>query len=248
MDQNDLKTLAQEYEKSLKTKNLAQGTIKGAIWRLSRFFEYLNTQGITHIDGISKEIVIAYQTELHQSINKKGNPNTVSYQNTMLSTVKQFLSFLKEHDHIVTDPAKDIQYAKEPKRLPRGILTPSEARKIIHAPDTKSVIGYRDRTILEVLYSTGIRKHEINNLTLNDVDYADGFLRVIDGKGNKDRIVPLGRIACRYLENYIKTVRPDLIKDPYNNHLFLSIKGNRLSRNVVWEIIKKYTKQAYVRK
>jgi len=83
------------------------------------------------------------------------------------------MRFLHEQNHIVSDPAKDIQYAKQPQRLPRSVLTSSEARKIIHAPDTKTVIGYRDRTILEALYSTGIRKEEVNNLTLNDVDYHE---------------------------------------------------------------------------
>jgi integrase/recombinase XerD len=97
----------------------------------------------------------------------------------MLSGVKQFMSYLKEYDYIVSDPAKAIQYAKEPKSLPRGILTASEARKILHAPDTTCVIGYRDRTILEILYTSAIRKDELITLTLGDVDYNDGFLRVI---------------------------------------------------------------------
>lgn len=248
MNPNDLTLLAEEFARSMKIRNLSKQTIKGALWRLGKFLDYLEAQGITHIDGITKDVVRTYQVELYQSINKKGSPNTISYQNTMLSAVKQFLHFLKEHDHIVSDPARDIRFAKEPKRLPRGVLTPSEARRILHAPDTKSVIGYRDRTILEVLYSTGIRKDEINNLTIADVDYTDGFLRVNDGKGKKDRVVPLGRIACRYLENYIETVRPELIRDPYNNHLFLSLRGNKLSKNVVWELIKNYAKAARIKK
>jgi integrase/recombinase XerD len=185
--------------------------------------------------------------ELYQCINIKGSQNTVAYQNNMLSAVKQFLKFLHQRDYIVADPARDAQYAKQPKQLPRGVLTPTEARKIIHAPDTKTVIGYRDRTILEVLYSSGLRKKEVNNLTLADVDYHDGFLRTT-GKGQKDRIVPIGKIACRYLENYIKSVRPELIKDPYNNHLFLSVRGNRFSKNMVWELVKKYAKKAKIRK
>jgi len=248
MKENSFKSFVDEYAKSLKVRNLADRSIKGVRWRLGRFSIYLETCGITHIDQITKEAVAAYQIELYQCINKKGAPNTVSYQNNMLSAVKQFMQFLHERDYIVSDPARDIQYAKQPQRLPRSILTLSEARKIIHAPDTKTVIGYRDRTILEVLYSSGIRKEEVNNLTLNDVDYHDGFLRIIEGKGKKDRIVPIGRIACRYLENYIKSVRPELIKDPYNNHLFLSLRGGRLSKNMVWEMVKKYAKKARIRK
>lgn len=102
--------------------------------------------------------------------------------------------------------------------------------------------------ILEVLYTSGIRKEELNHLTLADVDYHDGFLRIDNGKGQKDRIVPLGRIACRYLENYIKSVRPEMIRDPYNTYLFLSLRGNRLSKNMVWRLVKKYAKKAKIRK
>jgi integrase/recombinase XerD len=248
MKENSFKPFVDEFAKSLKVRNLADRTIEGVRWRLGKFFSCLETCGITHIDQITKEAVAAYQIELYQCVNKKGAPNTVSYQNNMLSAVKQFMRFLHERDYIVSDPARDIQYAKQPQRLPRSVLTPSEARKIIHAPDTKTVIGYRDRTILEVLYSSGIRKEEVNNLTLNDVDYHDGFLRIIEGKGKKDRIVPIGKIACRYLENYIKSVRLELIKDPYNNHLFLSLRGGRLSKNMVWELVKKYAKKARIRK
>jgi integrase/recombinase XerD len=248
MKETNFTRLAHEFAGTMKIRNLTKRTIESALWRLGKFFAFLESLDITHIDQITKEAVIAYQIRLYECINAKGLPNSVSYQNGMLSIVKQFTRFLKERDYIVFDPAHDIRYARQPKQLPRGVLTPSEARRIIHAPDTKTVIGYRDRSILEVLYSSGIRKEELNSLTLADVDYNDGFLRITEGKGKKDRIVPIGRIACRYLENYIKSVRPELIKDPYNNHLFLSLRGGRLSKNMVWELVKKYAKKAKIRK
>lgn len=247
-DDTNLASCIEGYLQSLKVRNLSNRTVQEHRWRLSRFADYLNHQGITHADGITKETVRQYQVHLYETLNDKGMQNSTGHQNNLLATVKQFTRFLKERDYIVADPSRDITYAKVPKSLPRGILTPSEARKIIHAPDTSSVIGYRDRTILELLYSSGIRKEEVNNLTLNDVDYTEGFLRIIRGKGNKDRIVPIGRIACRYLENYIKTVRPELIKDPYNTYLFLSLRGNRMSKNRVWDLVKKYAQKAKVRK
>jgi integrase/recombinase XerD len=248
MKDGNIRPLAAEYLQTLTVRNLAWRTIAGRRFMLERFFAYLQTRGITRIDVISKAIIGDYQTELYHEINKRGRPNCVSYQNSMLSAVKGFMRFLKERDYLVADPARDIPYAKLPRRLPRGILTPSEARKIINAPDTKCALGYRDHTIMEVLYTTGIRKDELIKLTLSDVDYHDGFLRINAGKGGKDRVVPLGRIACRYLENYIKSVRPELIKDPYNNHLFLSARGNRLSKNMVWELVKKYARKARIKK
>ena len=248
MHEDNLSRLTDEYLRTLAVWNLARRTIEGRRFMLGRFLAYLHSRGIARIDGISKAVIGDYQTELYHEINRRGRPNGVSYQNSMLSAVKGFTRFLKERDYIVSDPALDISYAKLPKRLPRGVLTTTEARRIINAPDTKCVLGYRDKTIMEVLYTTGIRKEELNNLSLADVDYHDGFLRINGGKGRKDRIVPLGRIACRYLENYIKSVRPELIRDPHNNHLFLSARGNRLSKNLVWELVKKYAKQAKIKK
>jgi integrase/recombinase XerD len=237
-----------EFVQSMKIKNLAGRTISENKRKLAMFLAWLDEGGITRVDDITREIVYAWQVEVYQTLNTRGRQHSASYQNSLIRIVKQFTRFLHERNYIVSDPARGIGYAKLPKPLPRGILTPAEAKRIIHAPDTRTVIGYRDRTILEILYSSGIRKEEIINLTLGDADYHDGYVRILEGKGKKDRIVPIGRIACRYLENYIKSVRPELIKDPYNNHLFLSLRGNRLSKNTVWEVVKKYAKKAKVRK
>lgn len=248
MQGSDLSRLAGEYIQALKVRNLAERSIANTRFMLAKFLAFLAGRGMTPAAGITRAIIQDYQIELYHTVNFRGRPNSVQHQNSMLAAVKGFMRHLKERDYIVADPARDIPYAKLPKRLPRGILTPSEARKIINTPDTKCAIGYRDHTIMEVLYTTGIRKEELNNLALSDVDYHDGFLRINGGKGRKDRVVPLGKIACRYLENYIKSVRPELIRDPYNNHLFLSARGNRLSKGMAWELVKKYAKQAKIKK
>jgi integrase/recombinase XerD len=243
-----LTDLKEKYRGHLTLLNYSPNTIKGRLFYLNRFFAYLQALGIEEITAVTKETIRDYQTHLYEEINRKGEPNSIVTQNNQLKVVKSFFRFLCENDYLVGDPARDISYAKEPKRLPRSILTSAEMKRLLHAPDTKTALGYRDRAVLEILYSSGIRKEELNHLLLQDVDYNDGFLRINSGKGNKDRVVPIGKIACRYLENYIKAVRPSLIRDPYNNHLFLSLKGNRLSKNMVWEIVKRYTKKAKIKK
>jgi integrase/recombinase XerD len=176
MNPNNLYSLAEEYERSLKIRNLAESTIKEAHRRLEKFFEYLSSRNIRHIEEITKDTIKDYQIELYNRLNRSGRPNGVACQNKMLAGVKQFFKFLKENDHIIVDPTSGIPYAKEPKKLPRSILTSSETKKLVKVPDTKSALGYRDRTILEVLYSTGIRKSELGNLTLLDIDFKDGLL------------------------------------------------------------------------
>ncbi len=243
------KQLIDTYTNALKTCNLARLTITGSIRYLNKFFEYLEkAHRITDIEKVTKEILYEYQIYQYEKINKRGKLNTVAEQNNALKPVKRFFNYLKEHDYIVSNPASAITYAREPKRLPRGILSQSEMRKILHAPDLKTATGYRDRTIMELLYTSGIRKSEVTNLRLSDVDYDDGLLRVDQGKGRKDRFVPIGKIACRYLANYVKTVRTEFIKDPYNDHVFLSLKGNRLSKNMIFNIVKKYTRESKIKK
>jgi integrase/recombinase XerD len=248
MKANPFESLLSAYVRSMKVRNLSERTIAAVQWMLGKFFDYLESRDIAHVDRITSQIVRDYQMAFFENLNRRARVNSISYQNRMLSAAKNFTRFLKDNDYIVSDPGRGVGYAKEPKRLPRGILSVSEARKILHVPDVKTALGYRDRTILEVLYSSAIRKEELNCLTLADVDYHDGFLRILRGKGQKDRVVPIGRIACRYLENYIKSVRPALIVDPYNQYLFLTLKGKKFSKNVLWELIKKYAKKAGIKK
>lgn len=244
-----MELLRDKYRDHLITLNFAKKSVASYVFYLNRFFAWLRENGVSDLAAVTRDIVRDYQTHIFEEINAHtGQPNAVTYQNRALQAVKAFFRFLVENDYLVGDPAKSIPYAREPQQLPRSILTQSEAKKLLHAPDTKTVLGYRDRTILEVLYSTGIRKEELNNILLTDVDYHDGIIRINQGKGKKDRVVPIGKIACRYLENYIKAVRPSLIRDPYNNHLFLSLRGNKLSKNMVWQIVKTYTEKAKIKK
>lgn len=141
MDDSDLKALAAAYIRSLKVRNLTERTIDAVSWKLDRFRDYLESCGVGRVDRITARHVRDYQMALYERLNRQGRPNTVAYQNGLLSTARQFLRFLKENDYIVSDPGIGVAYAKVPKRLPRGVLTPSEARKIIHAPDITTAIG-----------------------------------------------------------------------------------------------------------
>ena len=236
--------LVEKYRLHLLTLNYSKGTIKTDFFHIRAFLAWLPVD----VASVTRETIRDYQTHLYEEINTRGQPHSVPYQNGKLKAVKGFFHFLAEEGYLVADPARTIPYAKKPKRLPRSILTASEARKLLHAPDKATVLGYRDRTILEVLYSSGIRKNELLNLLLPDVDYGQGFLRINSGKGDKDRVVPIGRIACKYLENYIKSVRPSLIRNPYDNHLFLSMRGTRLSKTMLATIIERYTHKARIKK
>ena len=149
----------------------------------------------------------------------------IASQNNVLICLKSFFAFLQQEGVIAGNPAGALVLARQPQTLPRNILTPQEARKIIETPDTGTLIGYRDRTIFEVLYATGIRKSELMNLTVADVNLEEELLRINGGKGAKDRVTPLTRVACSFLENYIKAIRPELLGKRQSDRLFISRRG-----------------------
>ena len=146
------------------------------------------------------------------------------------------------------DPGKELHYAREPQTLPRNVLTVPEARRIIESTDVRTVIGYRDRTILEVLYSTGIRKSELQNLTLADVNLGEGLLRVNGGKGAKDRVVPLTEVSAQFLESYINAIRAQLIGKQASERLFISMRGRPMGKTSIDHLMAKYARLGKVKK
>lgn len=240
--------LINSYKEHLTIVNRSPKTIKLHLWRLKRFISFLDAYSITDIQDMTQDHILEYQKYCHYRENRYKRQDSISVQNHYLASIKCFFHWLKQEGYISNNPAEEIQYAKEPKRLPQTALTNKEVKQILRQPDTGTIEGYRDRTILEVLYSTGIRKSELINLKIEDIDYEQGFLRVNQGKGNKDRVVPLGKIASQYVENYIKGIMPWLNKSKETKELFISRKGNKLGKSTLDEIIKKYAKQSKIEK
>ena len=144
------------------------------------------------------------------------------------------------------DPTVLIETPKYEKKLP-DVLEIDEVIALLETPDLAKNNGYRDRTMLELLYATGMRVTEIIQLDVEDVNLMMGFVRVF-GKGNKERIVPLGDTVIEYLTTYIETVRPQLLKQTTTQALFLNMHGKSLSRQGIWKIIKQYGLKANINK
>lgn len=232
--------LKARFLEHLVLQNFAESTREGASRNLDRFLAFLAEEGIESPMAVTKDLFQEYRATLSRDLSALGRPYNPHTLNNFMVAVKMFFKFLREHDYLINDPVRDVRYAKVPKRLPRAILSQAEMRKLLKAPDTKTALGYRDRAILETFYSTGVRREELCNLNLEDLDLGQGFVRVNLGKGAKDRVVPVGKIASRYLENYIQAVRPGLCKDPRNLAVFVAMSGKRLSPNMVWCVVKKY--------
>ena len=158
-----------------------------------------------------------------------------------LSALRSFFKFLREQKLRNDNPVATHKTPKIGRALPKD-LSEQDVEALIHAPDTNTALGLRDRAMFEVLYACGLRVSELLNLRLELINLKQGYLRIV-GKGNKERLVPLGQVACDWIEQYLKTARPTLYKSS-TDYLFLTQHGGIMSRQNFWYAIKRYSLQA----
>ncbi len=238
----------ERYHQQLEILNFSERTWITQRSCLRVFQRFLDELQIRDVQQVTASILQDFQRWLFYQPSARGLARAVGSQNSAVSTVKAFFTFLHTDGVLATNPAKELRYARQPDPLPRNILTVQEARRIIEAPDVHTLLGYRDRTILEVLYATGIRKQELMNLTVEDVNLDEELLRINAGKGGKDRVVPLSRIACRFLETYRKVIRPELLRGATSSRLFISLRARPMGKNTVGAVVEKYARLARVKK
>ncbi len=241
--------LFHRYIQQLEILNYSPHTLRVNEFYFNRFAEFLAEVKLADVQAVTPSTLQDFQRWLFYQPTQRGTARSIGSQNHIVIAIRNFFSFLAQEGYIAGDPAKGLRLAREPYTLPKNILTPEEARRLIEAPDTQTLIGYRDRALLEVLYATGIRNEELRNVNVEDVNLEEELLRVNKGKGGKDRVVPLSRIACQYLENYLKAVRPELLKGKQSEKLFISIRdGLPIGRHGVERLLAKYKRKLRFKK
>ncbi len=161
-----------------------------------------------------------------------------------LSSFRRFYRFLLREGGIGEDPTLKIEMPKIGRSLPRS-LTEDEVEALLGAPDTRDPLGHRDRTMLEVLYATGLRVTELINLRQNEINLNQGVLRV-SGKGERERLIPLGDEAQNWLREFLAGPRVEILLERQTDYLFPTRRGDRMTRQAFWHIIKRYTKKAEI--
>mgnify|MGYP000973494865 CR=1 FL=1 len=229
----------------LRTLKYDPSTVKGYAADLNRFFVFLDKKGVADLRAVTRADILDYQAELSTST------WTVHTTHAHLRAVRRLYEFLDDQGKILMNPAVGIRMPKLERALPRNVLTRSEMRRLLDAPDTSLPAGVRDRTMMEVLYSTGIRVAELCHLTVHDVDLLNGYLRVNCGKGCKDRVVPLGKKARAYVNEYMRHVRGILTRKMRDERaLFVGERHHRggLSTTRIDQIVRHYARRAGIRK
>jgi integrase/recombinase XerD len=220
-------------------KGLSENTIKSYRLDLNRYISFIIQKG-KNFDSVTEPFLDQYAAELLD-----GGLVAASV-NRNFSAIKSFHKHLVAENISKIDPTENIDSLKIPKHLPE-VLTVEELDLLLEQPDTSTPQGYRDKTIIETMYATGLRVSELVDLKFNNLFFEMDIIRVI-GKGSKERVVPIGKSAISYIESYTKNVRPTLIAKGSSDALFLNRRGKKLTRSFIWNMLKKYTAMAKIEK
>ena len=204
---------------------------------LSAFAVWLNSQGSMLQEAKDGDLRTYLATFKNQSV------RTLARR---LSSLRRMYGYLVREGVMKHDPSAKVESPRLGRPLPHS-LTEAEVEALLNAPDTRKILGMRDRVMLEVLYATGLRVSELINLTPLQINLRQGVIRVV-GKGNKERLIPLGEEAVSWLQRYIDEARTDLVKGRSNDVLFPTQRGSAMTRQAFWYLIKRYAQLAEINK
>lgn len=228
--------------------NYSAQTMATRAQHINQFITWAAERDLLQPKDITKQILERYQRHLYHYRKKNGKPLSFSSQNSRVVSLRAFFKHLNKNNHILYNPAADLDLPRQEKRLPKHVLSVSEVETILNVPDVTDSIGIRDRAILEVLYSTGIRRSELINLRLFDLDSERGTLMVRLGKGNKDRMVPIGERAIAWIDKYRYEVRLEYVQHPDPETLFLTQLGEAFSPVRMTQMVRRYVDKADIGK
>jgi integrase/recombinase XerD len=243
-DADGLYAWLQRYLEALRVKNYSPRTVENRESYLSFFIAWCEARSIGRPQQVTKPILERYQRHLFHLRKADGKPLTFRSQFARLVPVRAYFKWLTRQNVLLWNPASELELPRAERRLPKHVLTESEAELVLSQPDTSEAMGIRDRAILEVLYSTGIRRMEVLYLSVYDIDTERGTLMVRQGKGKKDRMVPIGEQAIAWIERYLSDVRAGLVVPPDGGVLFLTATGEELSPNRLTQLVRDYVNAA----
>ncbi len=222
-------------------KGLAKNTIESYRRDLTKYTLYLEkVEQVTSLNEVTRTIIMNYLFMLHE----QGRAATTIART--IASIRAFHQFLLREKVTMNDPTVHIETPKQDRRLPK-VLSSEEVEALLSAPHSSTPIDFRNKAMLELLYATGMRVSELCSLKLQDIHLTMGFVRCI-GKGNKERIIPIGQLANVALDKYLQHARDKLLKKKQHDHLFVNHHGESISRQGFWKILKKISKTAKIEK
>jgi integrase/recombinase XerD len=221
-------------------RRLAGNTLESYGNDLKKYFEFIKSRN-------TKSVLQSTRVDLLMFLNqeRKRGISARSLART-LSCIKTFFKYLVQDGLLDKSPIQDVETPRQERKLP-GILSVQEVEALIKAPDIATPLGLRDRALFELIYATGLRVSELMSLTLNSINLEAGYILVL-GKGSKERVIPVGEEALKWVKRYSSESRPKLTAKKSSKYLFTNRSGVRMSRQGFWKLIKKYCLQIGITK
>ena len=241
------------YLEHLGNRGYSPRTIEAHAEHLRKFAEFIQRfyPRVRTFEQVTKDIAGDYQRYLADLRNDRGQVISNATKNRKLGPIRTLFTWLMEQDRIISNPAKTLVSMKEDQRLIRNVLTEGEVKTVLSSLQTRTPVGVRNRAIFELLYACGIRTSELCNLKVEEVDLKEQTVLVVNGKGGKSRLMPIGQYATLYIEKYLNQARKYMLrhvpKDPGN--LFLSSRGRPFNRSTLNStVMKTIRKSAHIGK
>lgn len=232
----------------MRMKNYSENTIDTRRFQLGYFIDWAAARGVVQPVEVSKPVIERYQRYLFHFRKRNGDPLSFPSQSARLVAIRSWFRWMTRNNHVLFNPAADIDLPKLESRLPKHVLTASEADQVINQAELATWSGVRDRAILETFYSTGMRRRELINLRPYDLDRERGTVVVRQGKGRKDRVIPIGDRALAWIERYAVKVRPGLLVGEPADELFLTRVGKPFTPDQMTELVADYVAAAKIGK
>jgi integrase/recombinase XerD len=225
----------------------SKDTIRARRQSLRRFIAWADERGISDPRSITRPMLERYQRYLFYYRKADGKPLSLGMQEQYLAPLKTWFKWLVREHHIPANPASDLILPKQPKNLPRALLTIQEVEAILNEAEPNTPQGLRDRAMLETLYATGLRRMELPGVAIYDIDLNKGLLWVRQGKGKRQRVVPLGDRASAWIDKYLTESRPQLLATD-TEALFLTDYGEPVKPDYVANKMKRHMQFAGINK
>lgn len=231
-----------DYLAAMRLRNYSADTVTSRAENLQLFLAWAAERDVTRASQVTRPILEAYQQGLYRHRKANGQPLGWGTQHQRLSGLKDWFKWLTRQNVLLHNPASELELPRQEKRLPETALTQAQIGQLLAVPDVSDPLGVRDRAMLEVFYSAGLRRSELCHLELSALNPARRTLTVRRGKGHKDRVVPLGARALQWVDRYLAEVRPRLCLDSHEAALFLTGFGQAFCPDVLSRMVSRWLK------
>jgi integrase/recombinase XerD len=244
----EMEKMVHQYFDWMLTVGYSEATVESRVNDMRDFFNWCKERSINRCNEVSKKIIERYRRHMYHYRKSDGQPLCAKTQSHRLVAIRGFFKWLSKNNYVLYNPAADIELPRVGSPLPRNVLSVEEVEAVMNEVDLESPYGLRDRAILETLYSTGTRRRELTNLTLNDLNLSRGTLLIRAGKWRKDRLIPIGERAQFWVDRYIREKRPRLVVEPDEGYLFLNRQGEMMNYKYLGFLVSRYVSSADIGK